>query len=110
MIPYQISVTELKRKLDAEDPVYLIDCREPAEYEMARIEVAELIPMNSTPQHLPAIKEMAVDRSVVVYCHHGVRSMTVVNWLRNQGIENAQSMEGGIEAWSILVDPNVPRY
>ncbi len=110
MIPYQISVSELKRKLDADDPLYLIDCREPSEYEIARIEGAELIPMNSTREYLESIKEMAKDRTTVVYCHHGVRSMTVVNWLRHNGVENAQSMEGGIEAWSILVDPNVPRY
>lgn len=110
MIPYQISVSELKQKLDAEEPIYLIDCREPSEYEIARIEGAELIPMNSTRERLASIEEMAEQQTVVVYCHHGVRSLNVVNWLRQQGIENCQSMEGGIEAWSILIDPNVPRY
>ncbi len=46
----------------------------------------------------------------MVYCHHGVRSLNVVNWLREQGIENCQSVAGGIDAWSLAVDPSVPRY
>jgi rhodanese-related sulfurtransferase len=45
-----------------------------------------------------------------VFCHHGVRSLHVVNWLRGHGIENAQSMQGGIDAWSRRIDPTVPRY
>jgi rhodanese-related sulfurtransferase len=50
------------------------------------------------------------DGSLIVYCHHGVRSLNVVNWLRNQGVEDCQSMAGGIDAWTLAVDPTVPRY
>lgn len=110
MIPFQISVTDLKRKLDAKEAVKLVDCREPSEYQICRIEGSELIPMNTTPARLQSIEGMAEEGTVVVYCHHGVRSLNVVNWLRQQGVENCQSLEGGIDAWSAFIDPAVPRY
>jgi rhodanese-related sulfurtransferase len=50
------------------------------------------------------------DRRIVVHCHHGGRSLRVANWLRGQGFEQAQSMAGGIDAWSTEIDPAVPRY
>lgn len=110
MLPFQISVTDLKRKLDAKESIKLVDCREMPEYQIARLEGAELIPMNTIPAKLQSIEGMADERTVVVYCHHGVRSLNVVNWLRQQGVENCQSLEGGIDAWSVLIDPAVPRY
>jgi rhodanese-related sulfurtransferase len=65
---------------------------------------------------LPELDERAEEleafrgRPVVVYCHHGVRSLQVVNWLREQGVEACQSMAGGIDRWSLEIDPSVPRY
>jgi len=47
---------------------------------------------------------------LIVFCHHGVRSLSVVDWLRRQGVENCQSMAGGIDAWSTMIDASVPRY
>ena len=85
---------------------FLIDCREPWEYEIARIEGATLIPMRQVPQSLELIPRNA---TVVVYCHHGMRSLNVVGWLRQQAIE-AQSLRGGIDCWSLDIDPTVPRY
>lgn len=109
MVPLQISVAETKRRLDAGE-ITLLDCREPAEHAIAAISGAKLIPMNTIPPNLPAIEAMTDAADVVVYCHHGVRSLNVVNWLRQQGIPNVQSMEGGIDAWSVFVDPAVARY
>jgi len=91
---------------DRDKKPFLIDCREPWEYEIARIEGATLIPMNRVPQSLELIPQNA---PVVVYCHHGTRSLNVTGWLRQRGIE-AQSLRGGIESWSLEIDPAVSRY
>jgi rhodanese-related sulfurtransferase len=104
----EITPRDVKLRLEAGEPLRLIDVREPAEYAIARIEGADLIPMNSVPQALPDLD--AEEAPIVVYCHHGVRSLNVVAWLRQQGIENAFSMAGGIDRWSCEVDARVPRY
>jgi rhodanese-related sulfurtransferase len=77
---------------------------------MARIEGSELIPMRQVPGALQTLEGRADDGSLIVFCHHGVRSLNVVNWLREQGLEACQSMAGGIDEWSLVVDPKVPRY
>lgn len=84
----------------------LLDCRELWEYETARIEGATLIPMQEIPQKLD---ELPKDKTVVVYCHAGVRSYSAASWLKRQGV-NALSMSGGIDEWSREIDPKVPRY
>jgi rhodanese-related sulfurtransferase len=99
---------EVRRLMDSGAPVRLIDVREPAEYDICRIEGARLIPMRSVPDNLNELDSS--DSEIVVYCHHGVRSMSVVDWLRRQGVENCRSMAGGIDLWSLQVDPAVPRY
>ena len=86
----------------------LLDCREPWEHQIAHIEGATLIPMNDIP--VRAHQELDPEQHIVVYCHHGVRSLNVTNWLRQQGYEKVQSMRGGIAAWSREVDPKVPVY
>jgi rhodanese-related sulfurtransferase len=107
-IPFEISPSEIKAKLDSGEPLRLIDVREPFEYAICRIEGAQLIPMRSIPQHLNELDDDGP--AIVVYCHHGVRSLSVVDWLRSQGIENCRSMAGGIDLWSAQIDPAVPRY
>lgn len=110
MLPLETSVDDVKRRLAAGE-IKLLDCRELDEYQTARIEGGELIPMREVPGRLPEIEALAEStQSLVVYCHHGVRSMNVANWLRQQGVENVQSMAGGIDYWSLAVDPGVPRY
>jgi rhodanese-related sulfurtransferase len=104
----EISVQDVKRRLDAGEKLCLIDVREPQEFAIARIEGSELIPMRTIPGELARLQ--SADAPLVVFCHHGVRSLNVVQWLRGQGVENCQSMAGGIEAWSLLIDPAVPRY
>jgi rhodanese-related sulfurtransferase len=110
MLPLEISPQEVKRRVDAGDSLELIDCREPHEYQLARIEGAMLIPLRGIAAELAALEARARQSTLVVYCHHGIRSMRAVEWLREQGIETCQSMSGGIDAWSLAVDPSVPRY
>ncbi len=109
-LPFEISATDVKAQLDTGERLVLIDVREPFEHAITSIAGAELIPMNTVPARLADIDKQADSATVVVFCHHGMRSLNVVNWLRGQGVEACQSMAGGIEAWSTLVDPRVPRY
>jgi rhodanese-related sulfurtransferase len=105
---YEITAEEVKRKLDGAEAFTLLDVREPWEFETARIEGAKLMPMGDVPSR--AHQELDPDEQLVVVCHHGVRSMNVTVWLRQQGFEKAQSMRGGIDAWSRHVDGKVPMY
>ncbi len=108
-LPFEISPLEAKRKADLGEAV-LIDVREPDEHRIASIGGAELIPMGTVPQRLGHLEGLADETLVVVVCHHGVRSMNVVAWLRRQGVAGCVSMAGGIERWTAEVDPMVPRY
>jgi rhodanese-related sulfurtransferase len=105
---YEITPEEVKEKLDRAESFTLLDVREPWEFETARIDGAALMPMSDVPSR--AHQELDPDDSIVVICHHGVRSMNVTVWLRQQGFEKAQSMRGGIDAWSRRVDTAVPMY
>jgi len=107
MSDYEISPVDAAALL-CERKVRFIDVREPWEVATARIEGSLLMPMGDVPAR--AHQELDPEQPVVVFCHAGVRSMNVTVWLRNQGFEQAQSMRGGIEAWSREVDPSVPRY
>ena len=109
-LPLEISPQEVKLRLDSGEKLHLIDVREPYEFEQARLQGADLIPMRTVPGELPSLEARAEEGTLVVYCHHGIRSLNAVSWLREQGVEACQSMAGGIEAWSLTVDPSVPRY
>jgi len=109
-LPMEVSPQEVKRRLDSGEKLLLIDVREPEEFQMARIAGAELIPMRSIPAALQQVEAKADAGALIVFCHHGVRSLQVVNWLREQGVAECQSMSGGIDLWSALVDPSVGRY
>jgi len=106
---YEISPAEAKQKLDSGEAV-LVDVREPKEFDVARIAGAELIPMGNVPQQLQHLEALADEKLLVIQCHHGIRSLNVVSWLRSHGVENCVSMAGGIDLWTTLVDPSVPRY
>ena len=106
----EISPAEVKRRLDAGEKLHLIDVREPNEFAIARIEGSELIPMRQVPGELQQLEGRADEAPLIVFCHHGVRSLNVVNWLRGQGLEACQSMAGGIDAWSLSINSSVPRY
>ena len=107
MLDYEISPAETAELL-RENKVKLIDVREPWEFESARIVGSVLMPMGDVPAR--AHQELDPDERMVVLCHHGMRSMSVTAWLRNQGFEQVQSLRGGIDAWSAEVDPAVSRY
>jgi rhodanese-related sulfurtransferase len=107
MLDYEISPAEAAALL-AENKATLIDVREPWEFETARIEGSLLMPMGDVPSR--AHQELDPDEKLIVLCHHGVRSINVTVWLRDQGFENAQSLRGGIDAWSAEVDAAVGRY
>lgn len=107
MDDFEITVAELKQRLERGERLLLVDVREPWEYEMCRIEGSKLIPMGTIPANLQALD---VEEDVICYCHHGQRSLDVAVWLRRQGVEGAKSLAGGIDRWSREVDPSVPRY
>jgi rhodanese-related sulfurtransferase len=107
-LPLEITPQDVKRQIDNGKPPRLVDVREPFEFQQARIEGGELIPMRSVPNALPRLEKE--ENPIVVYCHHGIRSLQAVSWLREQGIENCTSMAGGIDRWSREIDPKVPRY
>ena len=95
--------------LPREERPKLIDCREEDELAICRIAGNEWIPLGL----FPGAREKLLarnERGVVVYCHHGVRSLRATHFLRSIGVENAFSMSGGIEAWSDRIDPEVARY
>jgi adenylyltransferase/sulfurtransferase len=102
-----ISVRELKTKLDNKETVTLIDVREPYEYEIARIDGSRLIPLGELETHM---SELPRTGPLILQCHSGGRSEHAVRILQEAGFENAMNLVGGIEAWSVEIDPAVPRY
>lgn len=107
MNPLEITPAEVKQRVDRGERLLLVDVREPWEAQLCSIPGAKLIPMGSIPANL---QQLDSDEDVICYCHHGMRSLDVANWLRAQGVAGAKSMAGGIDRWSVEVDPKVPRY
>ncbi len=104
----EIEPREVKRRLDAGEKIRMVDVREPFEHHQANLADTELIPMRGVPQSIESLR--AATEPLVLFCHHGMRSLQVVEWLRSQGIENCRSMAGGIDRWSLEIDPAIPRY
>jgi rhodanese-related sulfurtransferase len=90
------------------DAPILLDVREPWEFRAASLPGSLLMPMGDVPSRAHA--ELDPEAHIVVLCHHGQRSLSVAMWLRAQGFDRAQSLAGGIDAWSRAIDPSVPRY
>lgn len=107
-LPVEINVAAVKQMLDAGEKFTLLDVREPHEIATAAIAGSVRIPMRQVPSRLAELGDQA--GRIVVHCHHGGRSLRVTQLLRQQGYEQAQNMSGGIDAWSLEVDPAVPRY
>jgi rhodanese-related sulfurtransferase len=103
----QISAKEVNERIARGDKLQLVDVREQWEYDLCRIAGARLIPFGNLPANLNTLLDAD---EVICYCHHGMRSLDAAVWLRQQGVERAKSLAGGIERWSVEVDPSVPRY
>lgn len=107
--PLEIAPSEVKRRLDGREKLHLVDVREPFERAIATIEGSEIFPI-AYGIPFDKLEERAREAPLIVFCHHGIRSLNVVQSLRAQGIENCQSMSGGIDRWSCEIDPSVVRY
>lgn len=104
---HEISVEELAAWRSAQKTFTLLDVREEFEFRAASLPGALHIPVRDVPKRL---SELPKDRPVVVFCHHGGRSERVTGYLQSQGFADAVNLDGGIDAWSVRVDPTVPRY
>ncbi len=102
-----LSPVEVKVILENKNGMRLIDVREEWEHEIAKIEGSELMPLSN---FMSRINELNKDDNLIIYCHRGVRSANVCNFLANQGFKNLINLKGGIEAWSNEVDQSVPKY
>lgn len=103
----EISPQELKKKLDTDASVLLLDVREPSEHALVHLEGARLIPLNTLPNH---IDSLPADQEIVVYCHHGTRSRYATAYLHQNGFRDAKNLAGGIDQWAAEIDPTLRRY
>jgi rhodanese-related sulfurtransferase len=107
MANIEIMPREVKDLLAQNDKILFLDVREQWEYDTAHLQGSVLIPLREVPGNLQRIEN---SDQVIVFCHHGMRSLDAAAWLRTQGVESARSMTGGIDRWSTEIDPSVPRY
>ena len=103
----EVAALDLKAELDAGREILLLDVREQHEQEITEIEGSRLIPLGQLPDRLG---EVADHTEIVTYCHHGGRSLKAVEILRAAGFSKVRSLRGGIDAWAVNVDPEMPRY
>ena len=109
MVPFEISARDLARHLANGHSVRMIDVRQPWESDIARLPDSLLIPLGDLPKRIAEVPTEPAF-TVVLYCHHGVRSLSAVTYLHRLGYFHVRSLAGGIDAWSCEVDPSVPRY
>lgn len=105
----------LRKRLEAGEALTLLDVREPHERSLCAITVPPtasdlFIPMREIPTQIDVLQEALRRGALVVYCHHGVRSRDVAEWLAARGLSGILNLKGGIDAWSREADPDVPRY
>jgi rhodanese-related sulfurtransferase len=103
----EIDVDELRRCRTAGEPLTILDVREPWELELCRFADSLNVPLAVLPDRLAAVPR---DRTVVVVCHHGMRSWRAMMWLRAQGVTNAVNLRGGIDEWARRIDPAMRTY
>lgn len=93
------------------EPLQLIDVREPPELAIAALSMFENLPLSEYAEWSASILErFDPDIETYVLCHHGIRSAQMCLWLQSQGFARVKNIQGGIDAWSRLVDPDLPRY
>jgi adenylyltransferase/sulfurtransferase len=104
---WETTVEELKIRLDRRDSVFILDVRNPEEYQICRIPGSTLIPLPELPQRF---KELSPDQEMVIHCKSGMRSLKATNFLRQQGFRKIKNLKGGILAWVDKIDPSMPKY
>lgn len=109
---WEVTPRDVKQMLDERRPFILLDCRRPEEHQFNKIPGNTFIPMSEIERRADELEDEDGNRDtpVIVYCHHGVRSLRVTAALRAMGYSDVKSMAGGIDAWSMGVDPTTPRY
>ena len=107
---WEVTPRQVKAMLDDGEDFVLIDCRREPEFELVRLEDATLHVLQKVGDDLPDIVEDYTGQKVVVYCHHGMRSMQMTAILRDAGVGDTWSMAGGIDLWAIDIEPGMKRY
>ena len=103
----EIRPEDLKARLDAGDSLVLVDVRQPEEFEICRLPGSKLLPLNELAGNLD---DLDPKDEIVLICHHGIRSLDATFFLRSNGYDLAKSLAGGVDRWSLTIDPAVPRY
>lgn len=102
-----ISPQELKSRLDKKERILLLDVRSQEEHDIAKILGSFLMPLHELSEKYQTLTH---DRTIAIYCHHGMRSMNAARFLSQKGFKNIKSLEGGIHLWSCLIDKKIPTY
>ncbi len=109
MNPLEINVQEASALLDSQTPLKLVDVREEDEFAICKVEGATLLPLSTFQQDFAArLPDKA--QKILLYCHHGMRSLRAAEFLSDHGYTDAKSISGGIDLWSLEIDSSVPRY
>ncbi len=104
----EINVNDLKAKMDAGEDFFLLDVREPHEYQISNID-GELIPLGEIPDRYSEIEDQR-DKEVIVMCRSGGRSAQAAKFLESKGFSNVYNLQGGVNAWARFIDPSLPIY
>jgi adenylyltransferase/sulfurtransferase len=104
---WEITVEELKKRLDNKDRIFVLDVRNPEEFQICRIPGSTLLPLPELPQRF---KELNPDQEIIIHCKSGMRSLKATNFLRQQGFSRVKNLKGGILAWADRIDPSVAKY
>ena len=104
---WETTVEELKGQLDRREKVFILDVRNPEEYQICRIPGSVLLPLPQLPQRF---RELDPNQEMVVHCKSGMRSAKAIQFLRQQGFEKLKNLKGGILAWAQRIDPAMPTY
>jgi rhodanese-related sulfurtransferase len=105
----EISPSALAQALASGEAVRLLDVRQPWESQLASLPGSLLIPLNELPRRAAEVP-LDAESTLVVYCHHGIRSLSAADYLQRLGHTRVRSLAGGIDAWSCAIDPSLPRY
>lgn len=106
---WEVTPRQVKAGLDGGEDVLLVDCRTPQEHQIVRIEGARLMPLQQLERWQRELRQ-CTGKKIVVYCHHGGRSLQMAVRLRQMGLADVWSMAGGIDLWAMDIDRSLPRY